>query len=154
MSAYRFESQSESETFVFGERLGKSIEGSLLIFLNGTLGAGKTRLVQAIASGLDIEPETVNSPTFTIMTPHEGRITLVHVDAYRINDLDEAEQLGLDDWIAEGCVMAIEWSERIAKVLPRPDLIIEIEQLEEHQRAFTLQGGTNAGGALVEKIRG
>lgn len=152
-SSFEFLSESESDTFEFGQELGQAMDQPCLIFLNGTLGAGKTRLVQAVAAGLDIPPETVNSPTFTIMTPHTGRMILVHVDAYRINDLDEAEQLGLDDWIADGCVMMIEWSERISKVLPDPDLVIDIQQCEKNQRSFSVNAKSSNGALLLEQLK-
>ena len=118
--------------------IGASVVARTVIFLNGTLGAGKSRLVQGIAVGMGIDSDNVQSPTFTLMTPHAGRLTLVHADAYRINDLDEAEQLGLNDWLDSGSVLAIEWADRIAQALPAFDLRIDIEHIDETSRRFLL----------------
>lgn len=131
-------SNSESDTFRIGEKIGAAIDRPFIIFLSGTLGAGKTRFVQALASGLGIDSATVNSPTFTIMVPHTGRLTLLHVDAYRLNDLDEADQLGIDDWVEQGCVLVVEWAEKIEAILPPADLKIQIEQLGESSRQFKI----------------
>ena len=108
---------------------------------------------QAIAAGLDIDPDTVNSPTFTIMVPHTGRLTLLHVDAYRIKDLDEADQLGIDDWVASGCVLLVEWAERIEDILQTPDLKIKIEHATDVQRQFNITANTPLGEKLIHAIQ-
>lgn len=143
--------ESETATSEFGKRFGELIFDPLVIFLNGTLGAGKTLFVQAVAAGLQIDPETVQSPTFTLLIPHHGRMTLVHVDAYRIRSLDEAEQLGLDDWVDSGCVLMIEWAERVEPVLPNSDLTIEIEQAAEKTRNFKLTSTSAVGERLLQQ---
>ena len=150
MSQFKLKSNSESETFEFGQKVGREIAEPVTIFLSGTLGAGKTRFVQALASGLEIDPATVNSPTFTIMVPHTGRLTLLHVDAYRIKDLDEAEQLGIDDWVEDGCVLVVEWAEKIEAILPVPDLIIQIQQIGESSRLFEIETKTDSGAVILE----
>jgi tRNA threonylcarbamoyladenosine biosynthesis protein TsaE len=124
---------------------GEALDEPMLIYLSGTLGAGKTRFVQAVAAGLGIDPGTVQSPTFTLMTPHTGRRTLVHVDAYRINDIDEVQQLGLDDWIQAGSIMMVEWAERIQSALPEPDLQVQIEHVNQTTRRFELCAETEIG---------
>jgi tRNA threonylcarbamoyladenosine biosynthesis protein TsaE len=131
-------SHCENETIDLGRRVGCLIDQPMLIFLSGTLGAGKTRFVQGLASGLDIDPRQITSPTFTLMVPHVGRLTLVHVDAYRIDDPRHADQLGLDDWLASGCVMVVEWPERILTSLPTPDLTVRLELIGAEQRRITI----------------
>ena len=152
MSQFEFVTKNEDETRRLGAAIGEHLQPSTLVFLEGTLGAGKSRLVQGIASGLGIDMANVQSPTFTLMTPHKGRLTLVHVDAYRINDLDEAEQLGLGDWLDAKAVLAIEWAERIAAVLPPPDLGIEIEHVDEGSRRFSLTAVSESGSALLKSV--
>ena len=147
-----FTCTSESETEELGRRLGLALQTGCLVFLDGTLGAGKTRLVKAVAAGLEIDPDTVTSPTFTIMFPYAGRLHLVHVDAFRLNDLDEAEQLGLDDWLADGCVMMIEWPEKIAAGLPNPDLRVSIKQTGETEREFCMEACSEIGKAVLEQV--
>ena len=153
MNQLEFVAKAETATRRFGQAIGKHLAARTVLYLNGTLGAGKSRLVQAIASGLDIDPEHVQSPTFTLMTPHAGRLTLVHVDAYRIADLDEAEQLGLADWLEADCVLAIEWANRVEEALPKADVRIEIEHLDESKRRFMLTGDTTMGQELLSQLQ-
>ena len=153
MSELVFESNSEADTFQLGQKLGKNIDSPLVCFLHGTLGAGKTRLVQAVADGLDIDSTNVNSPTFTIMVPHSGRLQLVHVDAYRINHVEELDELGLDDFIADGCVMMIEWAERISSVFQKPDLTIQIEHVDEERRSIRLQAFSEPAKTLLQSLQ-
>lgn len=148
-----FNCDSEQATQELGNRLGSAISEPIVIFLSGTLGAGKTRLVQALAGGLGVDPESVNSPTFTIMIPHQGRMTLLHLDAYRIKDLDEADQLGIDDWVESGCVLVVEWAERIAEVLPSPDLVVSIEHVGETERLFRFEALSDKGQLVLGKSK-
>ena len=85
-------------------------------------------------------------------SPHTGRLTLLHVDAYRINDLDEADQLGIDDWLASGCVLLIEWAERIEQVLPQPDISIAIEHAGETARKLTISVHSKMGQDILTKL--
>ncbi len=142
----------EQETAALGKKLGRLIQNPTILFLSGTLGAGKTRFVQSIAIGLEIEPTSVNSPTFTIMVPHRGRLPLLHVDAYRISDLDEAEQLGIDDWVESGCVLAVEWAEKIEPVLPLPDLKIFVEHRGETERGFEFTATSELGKQILNEL--
>ena len=152
MKQFDLLSESEEQTRDLGQRLGNAITGGCIIFLEGTLGTGKTRLAQAIALGLDINPETVNSPTFTIMVPHTGRLTMLHLDAYRIKDLDEADQLGIDDWVASGCVLVVEWAERIEAVLPTPDLKVSIKHVADTQRNYYFTATSTLGETLLDSL--
>ncbi len=152
MSAKRYLSSSEHATRQLGISFGQALDQSMLIHLSGTLGAGKTRFVQAVAMGLGIPAQTVQSPTFTLMTPHVGRMTLVHVDAYRINDLDEVQQLGLDDWLQADCVTMVEWAEKIEDALPKPDLVITIEHVDQDARLFLFSSDASAGQQLLAKL--
>ncbi|MCD5382159.1 MAG: tRNA (adenosine(37)-N6)-threonylcarbamoyltransferase complex ATPase subunit type 1 TsaE [Candidatus Pacebacteria bacterium] len=97
-----------------------------VIALAGTLGAGKTTFVQALAERLGVV-EYVTSPTFVIMkryeVEHEWIRQLVHIDAYRVDDVAEMEVLHVDELLkAPGAVVCIEWPERIAELLPKDRL--------------------------------
>jgi tRNA threonylcarbamoyladenosine biosynthesis protein TsaE len=109
---------SESETAGVGRDLASRLAAGSVVLLHGDLGAGKTAFVRGLAEGLGIPPEEVSSPTFTLMQEYRGgRVPLVHVDLYRLDDPREIDDLGLEE-IGETCVLAIEWAEK----MPRPPL--------------------------------
>jgi len=103
---------SEAETEQAGEALGRRVAPGAVILLYGDLGAGKTAFVRGLARGAGVAPEDVSSPTFTIVQEYAGpRVTLYHVDLYRLAPA-EIDDLGLDDLIDSGGVVAIEWADR------------------------------------------
>jgi tRNA threonylcarbamoyladenosine biosynthesis protein TsaE len=102
---------SEDETSAAGERLAARLRGGDVLLLHGDLGAGKTAFVRGLARGLGALPEDVSSPTFTIIQEYRGRLTLYHVDLYRLQPLETAD-LGLDELADRDAVVAVEWAER------------------------------------------
>lgn len=110
-----FQTHSAEETFELAYQIGEAIRESTVFLLHGDLGAGKTVFAKGIAAGLDIDPAEVNSPTFTLINQHDGRIRLYHLDLYRIEgQADELRELGLDEMLNEPkAVVVIEWPERL-----------------------------------------
>jgi tRNA threonylcarbamoyladenosine biosynthesis protein TsaE len=103
---------SESETAGVGRDLAPTLAAGSVVLLHGDLGAGKTAFVRGLAEGLGVPAEDVSSPTFTLMQEYRGgRVPLVHVDLYRLDDPREIDDLGLEE-IGETCVLAIEWAEK------------------------------------------
>lgn len=103
---------SESETEAAGEQLGRRLAPGALVLLYGELGAGKTAFVRGLAQGVGAPPQEVSSPTFTIIQEYVGtRSRLHHVDLYRLAAA-EIDDLGLDDLIESGAIVAIEWADR------------------------------------------
>jgi tRNA threonylcarbamoyladenosine biosynthesis protein TsaE len=103
---------SEEETAAVGRELAATLSAGGVVLLHGDLGAGKTAFVRGLAEGLGVSHDEVSSPTFTLIQEYRGgRLTLFHVDLYRIEDPREFDELGLDE-IAEDGVLAIEWAER------------------------------------------
>lgn len=109
----------------WGQRLGGLLRAGDLVGLTGPLGAGKTVLAQGIASGLGVT-EPVSSPTFTLVQEYAGRVTVYHLDVYRLRSMDELWDLSFDDLRATPSVLLIEWPERIAPALPPDRLEITI----------------------------
>lgn len=109
--------QSEEETQGVAARLASELKAGDVVLLSGNLGAGKTAFVRGLAAGLGIEPADVSSPTFTLVHEYRGgRLTLYHVDLYRL-DRAAAEDLGLEEMgVADG-VLAIEWPDRLSHPL-------------------------------------
>lgn len=146
-------SNDEKQTRQLGWEIGRHLVASFTISLDGELGAGKTRLTQAIAVGLDIPDGQVKSPTFTLSVPHSGRLQLLHVDAYRLKQLAEVDELGLDEWVDAGGVLIVEWANRISIALPPLDLAILIESPSQSKRSFSLVAHSTAGETVVNHLR-
>lgn len=110
------------------ERLDRVLPLHQVVALRGTLGAGKTRLVQAIARAAGIDPLDVTSPTFGIVHHHRGRRSIHHIDAYRLADEDEFIELGGEELLEEpGALSLVEWPQRVAGCIPPSALWIDIE---------------------------
>ena len=123
-----FESGCPEDTFGFGSRMAEKAMPGAVITLNGDLGAGKTVFTKGFAHGLGIS-ELVTSPTFTILQEYSGgRIPLYHFDAYRIEDPDEMEEVGLDHYLYGSGVCIIEWAEIIRDILPENTISVTIEK--------------------------
>ena len=114
----------EEETRALGERLGRQLQRGDILLLSGDLGTGKTCLTQGIGRGLGCKTP-VNSPSFVLMNEYEGRERLFHVDLYRVEDIEELDDLGLWDYAERG-VLVIEWPERGADLLPGDGLVVEL----------------------------
>jgi tRNA threonylcarbamoyladenosine biosynthesis protein TsaE len=113
----RLSTAAPEETRAIGKALGSHAQAGALLALIGPLGAGKTELAKGVAEGLGVT-SVVNSPTFVLMNEHVGRLRLFHIDAYRLDDPDEAVAAGLfDDRQAAG-VAVVEWADRLADRLP------------------------------------
>ena len=122
-----WESQKPEETFALGEQLGTQLVGGEILLLSGPLGAGKTIFVKGLATALGIDPEDVTSPTFTLVNPYEARLTLHHIDLYRLDEgASAAHAVDLDELLAdEQAVIVIEWAERLGRY-PLPDQVWQI----------------------------
>lgn len=129
------EINSREETILLGEKIGTLAFENMLITMNGDLGAGKTTMTKGIAKGLGVMG-IVNSPTFTIMKIYEGRLTLYHLDVYRItNSSDDFE---LEEYFENGGVCVIEWAEQIKDLIPDNRLDIVIKDLGDEKRHIEL----------------
>lgn len=126
MSPFRVTSRSEEETREIGRRLGEAARPGDVFALAGELGSGKTRFVQGLATGLGIDPDDVASPTFTMIAGHAGRLTLHHMDLYRMRTHADLETVGVEEILdargPDAGVCAVEWADRFADVMP-PDAI-------------------------------
>jgi tRNA threonylcarbamoyladenosine biosynthesis protein TsaE len=113
------------------------LSSGTVVLLYGDLGAGKTAFVRGMARGLGADSDEVSSPTFTIVQEYRGGpAVLYHVDLYRLAPA-EVDDLGLDDMIASGGVVAIEWAERWSDRPPRA-IEIRLEALDEQRRRITI----------------
>ena len=128
--------RNEEETSAEGERLAARLTAGDVVLLRGELGAGKTALVRGIARGLGAPPDAVSSPTFTLVQEYRGRVVLYHVDLYRLKPVEVAD-LGLDELMESGGVVAIEWAERWADA-PEGAWVVQIDDQGEDRRRIAI----------------
>ncbi|HET6878756.1 MAG TPA: tRNA (adenosine(37)-N6)-threonylcarbamoyltransferase complex ATPase subunit type 1 TsaE [Pirellulales bacterium] len=135
---WTYRAVDEEATQKLGIALAKALPRPAVVALSGTLGAGKTRLVQAMAPGIGIDPGQVTSPTFVLLHEYVGDSPLFHFDAYRLTSDEEFWQLGAEEYLygRTGGIAVIEWAERVAACLPRERLDISIAVAGPTERQF------------------
>ncbi|MFQ5933243.1 MAG: tRNA (adenosine(37)-N6)-threonylcarbamoyltransferase complex ATPase subunit type 1 TsaE, partial [Dehalococcoidia bacterium] len=142
---------SPEETQRLGASLAKALKGGDILLLSGELGAGKTCLTQGIAWGLGIR-EHARSPTFVLISEYQGHLPLYHIDLYRLDDLMEIDDLGLDEYLYGDGVCVIEWAEKADSILPEDGLWVRIEVTATTSRAFTLEARGPRHEAVLDKL--
>jgi len=136
-----FLSKNVEETIALGKKIGSMVRAGDIICIDGELGSGKTHLTKGLAIGLDIN-EYITSPTFTIVNEYEGRLKLYHFDVYRVNDPDEIENIGFDEYIFGEGVSIIEWAKLIEELIPAERIQINIYKTlgkEENYRKINIE---------------
>ena len=146
-NSYTFVSESPGATVGFGEKIGACLDGGEVVFLIGQLGSGKTHLIKGIAKGAGFnDSDAVTSPTFVLVNEYVGadmRLEVYHIDAYRIDDVEEFEMLGFDDICHRGSVVLIEWADKVASVLEDVDRItINMSHLSENERCIEIKNAS------------
>ncbi len=126
-----YETFSPEETFELGRKIGRQASPGDVYALTGDLGVGKTVFTKGLAEGLGIA-EPVTSPTFTIVQSYEGgRLPFHHFDVYRIEDIDEMDEIGYEDCFYGDGVTLVEWADVIAELLPENTIRITIEKMPD-----------------------
>ena len=145
-------STSAQQTREIGRKLGQHLQPGDLLCLQGDLGAGKTTLTQGIAEGWG-SADSVSSPTFVMVNLYRAAdgTPLYHMDAYRIESLPEAAQLGLDDMLAEGALI-VEWPERIEALLPKERIWLTLTHISETERQMEISASGTRHEALLQVI--
>jgi tRNA threonylcarbamoyladenosine biosynthesis protein TsaE len=127
------------DTEEFGRRLGRRLFAGAVIGLIGSLGAGKTHLVRAVAEGLEIaDPRIVNSPTFVLIQEYDARLPIYHFDAYRLPSVAAFEELGAQEYFAGDGVCLVEWADRVQQVMPAERLDVHLTIVGETARRIVL----------------
>ncbi len=116
---------SAEETQAVARALAPTLRPGCVLAFHGPLGAGTTWFIQGLAMGLGIT-QAVSSPTYTIINEYKCQPPLYHIDLYRIHSEDEALALGLDEYLYGEGITAIEWSERIAELLPPATIHVDM----------------------------
>ncbi len=154
MTPLIYESIDEAGTATLGAALAEVLPDGTTVAMLGTLGAGKTRLVQAIAEASGVDRRTVLSPTFVLVHEYAGHRPIYHLDAYRIADEDEFEQLGPDEYFDGDGLTLVEWADRVDACLPRERIEIRIEVAGDHARRFTIAARGEALQDAVDQLAG
>ena len=132
-----FISNSPDETGAFGRRFADDVKAGDVIALTGGLGSGKTQFVKGLTAGLGAAT-AATSPTFTLIHEYSGaRLPVYHFDFFRIEDLQSAERLGLDDYFFGKGVSVIEWADKFPDLIPANARWLSFETKSETQRAIT-----------------
>ena len=145
----------EDETVALGRRAGLSLapDRAGVIALSGHLGAGKTTFVKGLAESLGLAAaRDVVSPTFLRVIRYDGDVPLLHVDAYRMRGPEDVIELGLDEDLAGGAVVAIEWAEIVEGALPADRLTIRLEPRGEDARCASVTAGGPRSSAWLSRI--
>lgn len=140
---------SSEETKELASKLATFLSSGSLITLSGQLGAGKTTFTQGLALGLNIKKH-VTSPTFTLLKIYDGDLPLYHIDAYRLEGIDQ--DLGFDEYIEGDGVCVIEWSNFIENILPKECLNIEFNILENDDRRLTFKANGQRYERILDKL--
>lgn len=133
-----FVCSSEEETMKLAKNIGDTSKPGDIICLRGELGAGKTHFVKGFVTAFGISPETVSSPTFSIIQEYSGSIPVYHFDFYRLDTAQEALEIGTEEYFYGDGVSIIEWPERIESLLPDDIKEIQISSINKTTRKITI----------------
>jgi tRNA threonylcarbamoyladenosine biosynthesis protein TsaE len=133
-------SLSEEETVDLGRGFGRALKGGELLLLEGDLGYGKTVFARGVATALGILPEEVSSPSFTLVHEYKGgRVPVFHLDLYRLDTPEEdVGALGIEEILAAGGVVLVEWGEKLPPFLRRGATIIRFHDVGEGSRRIEI----------------
>jgi tRNA threonylcarbamoyladenosine biosynthesis protein TsaE len=145
-------SRSPRDTRALAARLGAHLAPGDLVALRGELGAGKTEFVRGLALGLGVPEDEVASPSFALAYEYQGRLTLVHLDLYRLTELSPEFLPDLEEYLGGPQVTAVEWAERLGDFLPPERLEVVLTITGKEDRDITLTGHGPRGEALLAAL--
>lgn len=135
--------ESERETMELAEEFAGELSSGNVVCLEGGLGVGKTQFVKGIAARLGIDPSQVHSPTYTLINEYPAILPIYHFDWYRIKSIEEALEIGAEEYFYGDGVSIVEWPERVRALIPDQAIWIEIDSLDRTRRKFKFGKKTN-----------
>ena len=144
---------TDADMQALGATLARAVSPGAVIYLYGPLGAGKTTFVRGFLRGLGFE-DKVKSPTYTLVEPYEiAAFPVYHFDLYRLNQPEELQQIGLEEYFTALSVCLIEWPEKGQPLLPAPDIVcyIDSDQLEAFRR-IRLEACSASGEEILARL--
>ncbi len=141
MAPVTFVTISDQETIRLGRRLGRILSKGDVVGLAGELGSGKTWFAKGLALGPGIPSEmVVTSPSFTLVNEYEGECPFYHMDLYRLDNLSDVQSIGLEEYLNDESIVAIEWANRWPEILPEGTVTVTLVVIDDHRREITLSG--------------
>ncbi|WP_289872204.1 tRNA (adenosine(37)-N6)-threonylcarbamoyltransferase complex ATPase subunit type 1 TsaE [uncultured Duncaniella sp.] len=122
------------------EFLGLMDDATVYAF-DGEMGAGKTTFINALSHALGVEDDPTGSPTFSIVNEYRSDTTaelIYHFDLYRIENLEQAFDIGIEDYLDSGALCLIEWPDRIADILPDDTVWVKIDVMPDGSRRLSI----------------
>lgn len=142
IDVWTYKTTAPEETEQLGIALASELKPGMVVAFFGDMGSGKTVFTRGLAKGLHCT-ESVSSPTFALVNDYGGEPPLAHFDMYRISTWDELDSTGFYDYIDQGYVLAVEWSENIENALPENAVRVEFSRGEaEQERMIEITGAT------------
>ena len=132
-----FHTSSPEETLELGRKIGEELKVGDVVALTGELGTGKTLFTQGLVQGLGVKGY-VKSPSFTIVNKYEGSLPVYHLDLYRLGDVNEIYELGIEEYLYGDGVCIIEWAEKAYSFLPHGYLLIKFFYTGERTRKIEI----------------
>lgn len=132
-------SSSIEETIAIGKDFAKKLSAGDIVCLNGDLGAGKTHFVKGIAAFFGVDEGKVTSPTFTLINEYQGTIPIFHFDCYRLENEQEALEIGTEDYFYGDGISIVEWPLKIKNLIPPEAIWLTIHHISELKREIIRQ---------------
>ena len=131
---------SPKETIEFAKGVARELKPGTVLCLEGQLGSGKTTFIKGLAEGLGLRnPEQVRSPTFVLMHIYKAKIPLYHFDCYRLDSIEELENIGFEDFVNDPQAIAcVEWAEKAGTLIPSHARHIHFDILGSTQRRISI----------------
>ena len=139
-AAVEYVSRSVKETECIAGELARMFAGGECVALHGNLGAGKTQFTRGLVEALGGNPRAVSSPTFVLLNVYPGgRLTVYHLDAYRVSGPEDFEAIGFNELLDQDGVVVIEWASKVADLLPARTIHVRLEPQDPLTRVITIE---------------
>ena len=140
------------ETRAIGRIVGEHAAAGDVVLLTGELGTGKTCLTQGILNGLGSD-DLARSPTFVLIAEYRGRMAMYHMDLYRVGSIEQAEELGIEEYLDGDGLTVVEWADNVPGIFADDSLRIHLELVSECERRLSFVVGTERSAGVIEAVR-